>query len=101
LDHIRDPDAIVSDHVLKNRSNFGHLPMQFLRCVLGRRGYAKYPSPSSTVSTSGHDQLRGRCVVAGVRGVVLAAPRARLRRRACAGRSFTRRRQIAHPGQTT
>lgn len=38
LDHIRDPDAIVSDHVLKNRSNFGHLPMQFLRCVLVDRG---------------------------------------------------------------
>jgi hypothetical protein len=34
LDHIRDPDAILSDHVLKNRSNFAHLPMRFLRCVL-------------------------------------------------------------------
>jgi hypothetical protein len=34
LDHIRDPDAIASDQVFKNRSNFDHLPMQFLRCVL-------------------------------------------------------------------
>lgn len=34
LDHIHDPDAIVSDHVLRNRSKFEHLPIQFLRCVL-------------------------------------------------------------------
>ena len=36
LDHIRDPAAIVLDHVLKNRSNFDHLPIVFLRCVLDR-----------------------------------------------------------------
>jgi hypothetical protein len=36
LDHIRDPDAIASDHVLKNRSNFDHLQIEFLRCVLVR-----------------------------------------------------------------
>lgn len=36
LDHIRDPNAIALDHVLKNRSNSGYLPVQFLRCVLGR-----------------------------------------------------------------
>ena len=34
LDHIRDSDAILPDHVFKNRSNFGHLPMSILRCVL-------------------------------------------------------------------
>lgn len=34
LDHIRDPDAILPDHVLRNRSNFGYLPRRFLRCVL-------------------------------------------------------------------
>jgi len=34
LDHIRDPDAIASDRVLKNRSNFEDLQIQFLRCVL-------------------------------------------------------------------
>jgi len=34
LDHVRDPDAIAFDHELKKRSNFGHLPMSFLRCVL-------------------------------------------------------------------
>src|SRR5882672_4846904 len=34
LDHIRDPAAILPDHVFKNRSNFGHLPMSILRCVL-------------------------------------------------------------------
>jgi alanyl-tRNA synthetase len=34
LDHIRDPHAILRDHVLRNRSNFGYLPMSILRCVL-------------------------------------------------------------------
>lgn len=34
LDHIRDPEAILRDHVLGNRSNFGYLPMSILRCVL-------------------------------------------------------------------
>ena len=37
LDHIRDPSAIVPDHVLKNRSKFGYLPPRFLRCVLDRK----------------------------------------------------------------
>jgi hypothetical protein len=37
LDHIHDPGAIAFDHVLKNRSNFDYLPMQFLRCVLVTR----------------------------------------------------------------
>jgi hypothetical protein len=36
LDHIQNPDAIALVHVLKNRSKSGHLPMQFLRCVLDR-----------------------------------------------------------------
>lgn len=36
LDHIRDRDAILRDHVLRNRSNFGYLPMSILRCVLDR-----------------------------------------------------------------
>jgi hypothetical protein len=34
LDHIRDPDAIVRDHVFRNRSNFGYLPKSILRCAL-------------------------------------------------------------------
>ncbi|MGE0399688.1 MAG: hypothetical protein AB7T06_23435 [Kofleriaceae bacterium] len=29
LDHLRDPDAIASDHVFKNRSNYDHLPVRF------------------------------------------------------------------------
>jgi hypothetical protein len=37
LDHIRDPNAILCDHVLRNRSNFDYLPMSILRCVLGQR----------------------------------------------------------------
>ncbi len=34
LDHIGAPDAILSDHVFRKRSNFDYLPTQFLRCVL-------------------------------------------------------------------
>src|ERR1700689_821436 len=42
LNHIRDPDAILPDHVFRKRSNFGYLPMSILRCVLARRsGYAR------------------------------------------------------------
>jgi hypothetical protein len=36
LDHIRDPEAILPDHVFRKRSNFGYLPMSILRCVLAR-----------------------------------------------------------------
>ena len=36
LDHISDPNAIVPDHVLEKRSNFGNLPLPFSRCVLVR-----------------------------------------------------------------
>src|SRR5665647_496600 len=34
LDHIRDPNAIVSDHVPGNRSDYNNLLLQFSRCVL-------------------------------------------------------------------
>lgn len=57
LDHISDPNAIVPDHVLEKRSNFGNLPLPFSRCVLahGRRE----SSPQREIATSAAASARG------------------------------------------